>query len=151
MDRVNTKSLRPLNDREDKFVDNYLDRNYRGELVRAYIDGGFSDGPKAGSNARQKLRDLRQHVIERMHMQIGIHVPWAFAELVDLAVSTKNEQVKLKCLQDILSRAGFDHPISFESKSDQPSDMSAKDIATELARLLQKAKPELKLVEGGKT
>lgn len=149
--KINRGKMKKLNEREEQFLSNFFDPDYNGDVVKAYIDAGYDDGPSAKSNSRKKLRDLTEHITLRAFDRIGTHVPWALNELVNLIKKTKNDNVKLRAIQDILDRSGLNRPtvIQHEDKSD-PKAMTSQEVAHEIASLLNKANraPELKVVGG---
>lgn len=152
MPRISPNKLRPLSERDAKFLELITSPAYSRDndgLRRAYVDAGWSDGKGAMSNARSKLRDLNEHIQLRIHEKIGSHVPWALNELVELAKNTKNDLVKMKVLLEIMNRAGYTTPITIEHIKDDPRDMTAEQIRKEILQILkQRSKPELKVVGG---
>lgn len=156
MARINNRKLKTLNDQEERFINNLLNPAYgrdRDGLRQAYVDAGYKDCASALPNAHQKSRDLHDHIVLRMNDRISCHVPWAFDKMVELAETAKNETVKLKALESILTRAGYNAPIVIENHSSDPKEMPREQIAKEIKMLLERSlgiKPELKLVEGGK-
>ena len=156
MARIDPTKLKKLNDQEEAFLANLVDPRYSQDpqgLRRAYVDAGYSDSRSATCNARTKLRELSDHIQLRIHEKIGSHIPWALNELVQLAKTTKNEQVKLKALLNILDRGGYATPIVIEHIKDDPKDMTREQLRKEvemLVRKMSKDKPALDVIDGGK-
>lgn len=149
--RINRGKLKKLNEREEAFLENVFNPDYNGDLVQAYIDAGYDDGPSAKNNCRKKFRELGEHITLRSFDRFSTHIPWAINELVTLIMTTKNDNVKLKALQDLMDRAGLKTPtvIQHEDKTD-PRAMTSQEVAREIASLLNKANraPDLKVVGG---
>lgn len=133
---------RELNDREQKFLDLYIESgNYR----EAYVEAGYR--PNA-ANARKKAEELQSHIKQAIYTRIGSHVPWAITELVKLAGNSSSDTVRLNALKDILSRAGYDQAIQIETTEKSEKDMDNSEIAEEIRDLIKKAGPQLKAVNG---
>ncbi len=135
------KKLRELNDREQVFMELYIEN---GDYIAAQIGAGYA--PHA-SNARKKAEELHQHIRQALYTKIGSHVPWAINEMVKLATNAKTESVKFNALKDILSRAGYDHALVIESKDAEPEEMSDGEIAQEIQDLVKASGQQLKAVE----
>ena len=129
------KKLKELNDREEKFVEGFIET---GEVFTAFENSGYACVGKGWrANARKKHQEMRLHIEQRMHMKISRHVPWSFNEMVKLAKNTKNDSLKFRILCDILARAGYDQPKIIEHRADAPEEMDSKAIAQEIRKLIE--------------
>jgi hypothetical protein len=92
--------------------------------------------------AMAKVRDNWELVELLIKNKIGSHVPFALNGIVELAANAKQESVKLKALQDILFRAGYDAPMRIETTEVQAGDMTNTELDNELTKLLSRVNKE---------
>lgn len=117
------------------FLNLYVE--YGGDAKRAWTEAGFS--PTTVKRAMVVVREEWDTVQRLMHMRIGTHVPMALEGIVQIAKHGKQESVRLKALQDILARAGYDKAQEVVI-TDKPTDeLDNKELEAELLRLLQEA------------
>ena len=117
------------------FINEYI--NNGGDPVKAWTDSGLS--ATTSNRCRAVLRDHWQYIEKQIADKIGSHVPMAIEGIVYLAQHAKGEGVKLKALQDLLSRAGYDGAIKIETKEVSAEDMDDSMLKDELSILLKKA------------
>ena len=107
-----------------------------GDHKKAWLDSGYSASNLP--SAMGKIRDNWRLVEKLIRNRIGSHVPFALNGVVELAMNAKQESVRLKALQDILFRAGYDAALQIET-SEKVSDLDNADLENELTRLLARA------------
>lgn len=115
------------------FLEYYVES---GDHKQAWLDAGYS--PSNIATAMGKIRDNWRLVEKLIRNRIGSHVPFALNGVVELAMNAKQESVRLKALQDILFRAGYDAALQIET-SEKVSDLDNAELENELTRLLARA------------
>lgn len=125
-----------LTEKKEKFLELYIE--HADDPAGCWVSAGHSPN-NAGHESRRWLRDNYKKVQDRIYDKIGGHVPFAIAGIVELAKTARQESVKLKCYQDILSRAGYDKALEIITTEKKAADMSAEDIEKELDILISKA------------
>ena len=116
---------------------NYLNLyvEYGGDNKKAWIDAGLSETTIGRSMAI--VREEWDTVQQLIRMRIDQHVPMALEGIVELAKNAKQDSVRLKALQDLLSRAGYDQAKEF-IVSDRPAeDMDKAELEAEILTLLK--------------
>lgn len=119
----------------DKYLDLYLE--YKGDHKKAWVDAGYSE--KTLQHSMAKVRENWVEVEKRIRIRIGSHVPMALTGIIELAENAKQESIRLKALQDIMSRAGYDKAqelVVTEKKAEEMDDTELKD---ELKALLKRS------------
>ena len=119
------------------FIEEYI---RTGDAKAAWVSVG--NLPTTAHMAMSKIRDNWDIVEEMIRLRIGTHVPFALNGIVDLAMNAKQEAVRLKALQDILFRAGYDAALKIETKEVDAKDMSNTQLDAELTRLLARVNNE---------
>mgnify|MGYP003138138147 CR=1 FL=1 len=126
--------LQDVPDQRLQFFDLYIET---GDAKQAWLDAGYSQSNT--SKAMSVIRD-NWRVIEKMiRTRIGSHVPMALNGIINLAQNAKQESVRLKALQDILSRAGYDGVMKIEHTEKAADEMDNKEFEVELQRLLKRS------------
>ncbi len=118
-----------------RFLEEYVDNggDHRAAWLEVYSE----------STVRQAAATVRKHwqTVEKIiKTRVGSHVPMALAGVVELAKNAKQESIKLKALQDILKRAGYDAPDKFEVTEKRADELDDDELKTELLQLLKKTK-----------
>lgn len=126
-----------------RYLELYIE--YNGDNQRAWEEAGFS--MTTVNLSMRKVRDNWRLVEKLIRNKIGSHVPMALAGVVDLAENAKQESVRLKALQDILYRAGYDRPMEIVTTEKQAEDLSNKELDDELTRLLARVNSKEETVE----
>ena len=111
-----------------------------GDPAKAWIGAGYS--PSNTPIAMRTIRDNFKLVEKLITNKIGRHVPFAVNGVIELATNAKNDAVKLKALQDILFRAGYDRPMEIVTSEKTADEMSNTELDTELTRLLARVNNE---------
>ena len=119
------------------FLEHYIEL---GDAQKAWLEAGYSASNKR--TAMSVVRDNWRIVEKLIRDRIGTHVPMALNGLIHLAQEAKQESVRLKALQDILSRAGYDSAMKIEHSEKLAQDMNHSEIETELQRLLKRSNDE---------
>ncbi len=131
------------NDFKDKsemlitFLESYVES---GDKKAAWEEAGYAIGGL--KNASKMIRDNYRLVEKLIRDRIGSHVPMALEGVVELATNAKQESVRLKALQDILYRAGYDKPIEIVTSEKEVRDMDNKELEDELTKLLARSNSE---------
>ena len=123
------------------FLEEYIDNG--GQAQEAWVTAGYAESTKA--TAMSVVRKESATVTKLLNLKIGSHVPSSIKVIVDLMKEGKTPAaVKLKCAQDIMSRAGYDAAIDYTVTEKPVGDMTNSELDTELAKLLASAmKPQL--------
>jgi|TARA_R110000850_G_scaffold202652_1_gene328711 hypothetical protein len=118
------------------FLEEYIDNG--GKAQEAWVTAGYAESTKKGAMA--VARKEHSTVQKLISLKIGSHVPSSIQIIVDLMSAEKTPAaVKLKCAQDILSRAGYDAAIDYTITEKPVTDMTNSELDTELTKLLGKA------------
>ena len=118
------------------FLEEYIDNG--GKPQEAWVTAGYAESTKM--QAMKMIRKEHATVQKLLSLKIGSHVPSSIQVIVDLMSAEKTPAaVKLKCAQDILSRAGYDAAIDYTITEKPIGDMTNSELDTELAKLLGKA------------
>ena len=115
-----------------KFLELYVE--YNGDNKQAWLESGYS--PAKVHTSMSVVRDNWRLVEKLIRNKIGSHVPMALAGVVELAQNAKQESVRLKALQDVLYRAGYDRPIEIQHTEKEANELSNRELDDELTRLL---------------
>jgi len=129
--------LEDVPDQRLQFFDLYINS---GDARSAWIAAGYST-----SNAGKAMSLIRDNwrVIEKMiRTRIGTHVPMALNGIIQLAQEAKQESVRLKALQDILSRAGYDGVMKIEHTDKAADELNNSELEQELQKLLKRSNDE---------
>ena len=116
------------------FLDAYVET---GDKNKSWIDAGYSE--KTTNQAMSLIRDNWRLVEKLIRDRIGSHVPMALNGIVELAMNAKNDSVKLKALQDVMYRAGYDRPLEIVTGEMDVQKLANKDLDMELTALLARA------------
>lgn len=119
------------------FLELYVEN---GDPKQSWLDAGFSASTQM--TAMRHIRDNFKLVEKLITNKIGRHVPFAVNGVIELATNAKNDAVKLKALQDILYRAGYDRPMEIVTSEKTADEMSNKELDDELTRLLARVNNE---------
>lgn len=138
----NDKELTERPERLVRFIELYLE--YKGDHKKAWVDAGYSESGLP--RAMKTLRDNFSMVNKLVYQRIGNHVPLALEGIVELAVNAKQESIRLKACQDILSRAGYDAAMKLETTVTETKDMKDEELTKELKELLGKSNTAAALV-----
>ena len=118
------------------FLEEYIDNG--GDAQVAWVTAGYAESTK--KTAMSIVRKESATVTKLLNLKIGSHVPSSIKVIVDLMQAEKTPAaVKLKCAQDIMSRAGYDAAIDYTITEKPVTDMTNSELDTELAKLLNKA------------
>ena len=120
-----------------KFLELYVET---GDKKQAWLDAGYAKGGirSAGNIIRENMRLVEKLIRNR----IGSHVPLALNGVLELATGAKQESVRLKALQDILYRAGYDRPVEIVTSEKDVNALDNKELEDELTTLLARANKE---------
>ena len=125
-----------LPDKQQKFIDLYLDSGDRDE---AYREAGYSiEGRGWKMNARKLFIKLQPIIEERLETRIGEGAMLALKVVKDLMMSAKSEAVRLKAAQDYLARGGRDRVRESRVIITDESQMSDKELDDEITALQTK-------------
>ena len=116
-----------------EFLEHYVENG--GNAKAAWLEAGFAE-----STCKQAMQIVRQHwqdVEILIRKRVGSHVPMALAGVVELAKNAKQDSVRLKALQDILSRAGYDKPQELVVTEKKAEELDNTELEEELLRLLK--------------
>lgn len=131
------KDFEGKSDKLIKFLEGYV---ATGDKKTAWIEAGYAPGGlRSASNI---LRENARLVEKLIRNRIGDHVPLALDGVLNLAMNAKQESVRLKALQDILYRAGYDKPIEIVTSEKEASELDNKALDDELTKLLARANRE---------
>ena len=116
-----------------KFLEEYIDNG--GDAQVAWVTAGYAESTKR--SAMSHIRKNHDLVRKLLDLKIGSHVPSSIKVIVDLMQAEKTPAaVKLKCAQDIMSRAGYDSVIEYTVTDKKPEDMTNTELDSELQKLL---------------
>lgn len=118
-------------ERTIEFLEHYV---ANGDAQEAWVAVGNAETSK--HLAMKKVRDNWRLVEKLIRNRIGSHVPLALNGVLELAENAKQEAVRLKALQDILYRAGYDRPMEIVTSEKKADDLSNKELDEELTKLL---------------
>ena len=120
-----------------KFLELYVET---GDKNAAWLEAGYAKGGirSAGNIIRENMRLVEKLIRNR----IGSHVPLALNGVLELATGAKQESVRLKALQDILYRAGYDRPVEIVTSEKDVNALDNKELEDELTTLLARANKE---------
>jgi hypothetical protein len=127
-----------FNKRSEKcihFLECYVNNN--GDHQAAWLEAGYAESGLP--TAMGMVRDNWRLVEKLIRNRIGSHVPMALGGVVELAQNAKQESVRLKALQDILYRAGYDTPVEIVTTDKRADSLANKELEDELAILLKRA------------
>ncbi|MDC1406040.1 hypothetical protein N8314_00635 [Akkermansiaceae bacterium] len=117
------------------FLEEYIDNG--GDAQTAWVTAGYAESTK--KQAMAMVRKESDTVTKLLNLKIGSHVPSSIKVIVDLMHNEKTPPaVKLKCAQDIMSRAGYDAAIDYTISEKPVEDMTNSELDTELSKLLSK-------------
>lgn len=137
MKKVGSDLMKGKAEKTIEFLQLYVES---GDAKQAWLDVGNSTSTQ--HLAMQRIRENWRLVEELVRLRIGRHVPFALNGIVELATTAKQEAVRLKALQDILFRAGYDAPMKIETMEKEAKDMSNRELDAELTRLLARVNNE---------
>jgi hypothetical protein len=116
------------------FLDAYVNT---GDKNQSWIDAGYSENTT--NQSMSLIRDNWRLVEKLIRDRIGSHVPMALNGIVELAQNASNDSVKLKALQDVMYRAGYDRPLEIVTGEMDVQKLANKDLDMELTALLARA------------
>tara|TARA_R110000744_G_scaffold272405_2_gene385379 strand:- start:167 stop:631 length:465 start_codon:yes stop_codon:yes gene_type:complete len=119
------------------FIERYVES---GDKNTSWVEAGYSE--LTTNQAMGKIRDNWRLVEKLIRDRIGSHVPMALNGIVELAMNAKNDSVKLKALQDVMYRAGYDRPLEIITGDMDVEKLANKDLDMELTALLARANKE---------
>lgn len=120
-----------------KFLDLYVET---GNAKASWVEAGYAE--VTVNQAMSKIRDNWRLVEKLIRDRIGSHVPMALNGIVELAMNAKNDSVKLKALQDVMYRAGYDRPLEIITGEMDVEKLPNKDLDAELTAMLARANAE---------
>lgn len=129
---------RPLTDMKSKFIELYVTNHDDRPLKELWIEAGHSPN-NAGHSVRIWMRENHKRVTKHIHERIGGHVVFAINGIVELAKTARNESVKLKALQDIMGRAGFDKALEIITSEKKAGDLTNEDLEKEIQSMMDKS------------
>lgn len=135
--KISDPEIADVPDQRLQFLEHYIEL---GDAHQAWIAAGYSSTSKA--RAMLTIRDNWRIVEKLIRNRIGTHVPMALNGLIQLAQNAKQESVRLKALQDILSRAGYDSVLQIEHSEKDAQSMNNAELDQELQRLLKRSNDE---------
>jgi phage terminase small subunit len=130
-------SLDDIPEQRLKFLEEYVQC---GDPKKAWVQAGYAE-----SSTNMALTTIRANwrIVEKLiRTRIGSHVPFALSGIIELAQNAKQESVRLKALQDILFRAGYDAAMKIEHSEKSAQEMNHSEIENELQRLLKRSNDE---------
>ena len=131
--KATDKDFSPKSEKLITFLELYVE--YDGDNKKAWADAGYTSNVKGSMS---KIRENWRLVKKLMDDKIGSHVPMALAGIVNIAENAKNDSVKLKALQDLLSRAGYDKPIEIVTQDKDAHELDNKSLDEELTKLIKR-------------
>ncbi len=122
-----------LPDKQQKFIDAYLDLGSRDE---AYRKSGYSiQGRGWKANARAMFLKLEEVIEERVESRIGEGALMALSVVKDLMMNASSEAIRLKAAQDYLQRGGRDRIKEIKHVHTKEQELTDKELDAEIATL----------------